>query len=193
MKSRRYLWFWLAGGLALGVFIAARSTRGQNILLDLRGKRMYLSIQGQDVLKRLEGFRPTVYPDSAGLPTIGYGHKLKPGEAYPDGVDDATATALLSDDIHTAEDVVNAAVSVDLTQEQFDALVIFVDNTASREPEKFTGSTLLRKLNAGDFAGAAAEFPRWDKVHVGGQLVANAGLASRRAAEAALFSEGVYA
>ena len=48
-------------------------------------------------------------------------------------------------------------------------------------------STLISKLNAGDFAGAAAEFPRWNKAHQGGVLVELPGLTRRRLAEQKLF------
>jgi len=196
MSSIARRWLWIAAALGLAGFVWARSTRGKNVLLDLTGGRMYLSIAGQDVLKQREGFQAQRYPDPPGQSvtySIGWGHKLKPGELFLDGVDEATANALLAADVHDTEDVVNAGVTVELLQAQFDALVIFVFNTSSREPEKFLQSTLLRKLNAGDTEGATAEFARWNKVHRGGELVADAGLTERRAVEARLFSSGQYA
>lgn len=78
---------------------------------------------------------------------------------------------------------VNALVKVDLTQNQFDALLCLAHNIGTEEDGLKT-STLLRKLNAGDFAGAHAEFARW--VYSGGVYVK--GLANRRSSEAALFS-----
>jgi lysozyme len=68
-----------------------------------------------------------------------------------------------------------------ITQSQFDAMVDFCFNAGRGN---FLQSTLLRKLNSGDFAGAAAQFALW--VHAGGEVVA--GLVRRRKAEADLFT-----
>ena len=73
-------------------------------------------------------------------------------------------------------------VSAELTQSQFDALVSFTYNLGA---SALARSTLLKKLNAGDYAGAAEEFERWDKCN-GKPL---AGLARRRHAEKSLFLE----
>jgi len=181
---------WIAGALAVAALVASRSIKAQNVYLDLMGQRMNMSIPGMDALKNHEGFSATVYLDAAGLPTIGYGHKLKRGESFPDGVDEATAIGLLAGDIQEAEDAVNAGVSGAISQARFDALVSFAYNVGAGA---FAGSTLLKKLNAGDLDGAAAEFARWNKIHVAGELVANAGLSARRNAEARLFSTGEYA
>ena len=81
-----------------------------------------------------------------------------------------------------AAQAVTALVRAPMTQCQFDALVSFVFNTGA---QAFSCSTLLEKLNAGDMAGAAAEFPRWCFA-TGKRLP---GLVARRAAEAALFSK----
>jgi lysozyme len=75
---------------------------------------------------------------------------------------------------------VSSLVKVPLNQNQFDALVSFTYNCGSGA---LKGSTLLRKLNNGDYDGAAAEFPRWTK---GGGVVLP-GLVRRRAAEMHLF------
>jgi lysozyme len=64
---------------------------------------MQISDQGLALIKSFEGFRQFVYKDTAGFPTIGYGHKLKPGESLPRGVTDAEATDLLRGDLVTAE------------------------------------------------------------------------------------------
>jgi lysozyme len=178
------LW-WAAGVLALVALAFSRSARAQNVLLDVLGQRMYLSIPGMDVLKSHEGYSPVPYNDQAGFPTIGYGHKILEGESF-DSIDDAQATALLAADIRTAEDAVNAEVRGAITQAQFDALVSFAYNVGAGA---FRKSTLLRKLNAGDSEGAASEFARWNRA--GGVIIA--ALSRRRDAEARLFSTGDYA
>lgn len=81
---------------------------------------------------------------------------------------------------------VNRLVTVVFNQNGFDALVDFAFNLGNNA---LSGSTLLRKLNAGDFAGAADEFPKW--CHAGGKLVP--GLLRRRQAEQRLFQQGIPA
>jgi GH24 family phage-related lysozyme (muramidase) len=68
------------------------------------------------------------------------------------------------------------------TQHQFDAMVSFAYNLG---PGNLASSTLLKKHKARDFAGAAAEFAKWNKA--GGKVMA--GLTRRRAAEAALYAK----
>jgi len=119
-----------------------------------------------------EGCRLTAYPDQGGF-SIGYGHR---GVAEGSTCTQEQAEAWLLEDIQWASAEVNRMVKVSLTQGEFDALVDFVFNIG---PVHFESSTLLKKLNAGDYQGAAAEFERWDKA--GGQVVA--GLLSRRKAE----------
>jgi len=75
-----------------------------------------------------------------------------------------------------AATAVNRLVTVELTQAEFDALTDFTFNVGVTA---FTNSTLLRLLNAGNYTGAALEFPKWDLC--AGQV--NQGLRNRRAAE----------
>jgi lysozyme len=121
-----------------------------------------------------------VYGDAIGLATIGYGHLIKPGEDFSAGIDETTADELLNDDANTAALAVSNFVKVGLNQNQFDALVDFVFNLGSAN---FHRSTLLTKVNASDFSGAAEEFRRW--VYAGGHPLA--GLIARREAERELF------
>ncbi len=90
----------------------------------------------------------------------------------------------LHQDVADAERTVNNAVSVSINQYQFDALVSFVFNLGAGN---FRPSTLLKKLNAGDYAGAAGELLRW--VNAGGQKLV--GLERRREAEKMLFETPV--
>jgi lysozyme len=92
----------------------------------------------------------------------------------------AQADAFLAQDLQQAADGVARAVQVQLTPNQFGALVSFAFNLGIGA---LGHSTLLAKVNAGDFAGASGEFLKWD--HAGGVEVA--GLKRRREAERALF------
>ena len=133
-----------------------------------------------DLIKRFEGCRLTAYQDVVGVWTIGYGHTE--GVGPRDRITVAMAEAWLYGDVRGYGWGVAHLVKVPLAQCQFDALVSFVFNLGVHALQT---STLLQKLNAGDFQGAAAEFIRWD--HAGG--VELAGLKARRIAECALFKE----
>ncbi|HEX6992235.1 MAG TPA: lysozyme [Gemmatimonadales bacterium] len=131
------------------------------------------------LLREFEGCRLTAYQDVAGVWTIGYGHT---GPDVQGGltITQPQADDLLRADAQKAGDAVLACVSVPLTDGQYGALVSFVYNLG---PGALAKSTLLRKLNAGDYAGAQGEFRKW--CHAGGKFYA--GLLRRRQAEAALF------
>lgn len=138
-----------------------------------------ISDAGMALVQQFEGLRLTAYRDVVGILTVGYGHTgkdVKPGEE----ISQTQARALLISDLQAAVAVVNHVVKVPLTQNQFDALVDFAYNAGIGA---LTRSTLLLKLNAGDYAGAAALFAEWD--HAAGKVVP--GLLRRREAEAALF------
>lgn len=147
---------------------------------------MKVSTRGIDLIKKAEGERLTAYVCPAGVLTIGVGHTgpdVKRGQT----ITAAQSDALLRKDLAHFEVAVAKAVKVPLTQNQFDALVSLVFNIGAGN---FASSTLLRKLNAGDYAGAAAQFGAWNKGRVGGKLTVLPGLTTRRKAEAALFGEG---
>jgi lysozyme len=141
---------------------------------------MQFSAAGMDLLRRSEGFRGRVYRDVAGLPTIGYGHRLLEGESFSGGISEAQAEEILAQDARAAELAVHRLVKVLLTQGQFDALVDFVFNLGAG---RLAESTLLKELNAGRCDAAAEQLLRWD--HAG--PAENAGLKARRQAEFALW------
>jgi lysozyme len=137
---------------------------------------------GLALTEQFEGCRLTAYQDQVGVWTIGYGH------TGPDVTPQLTITQdqaqdLLVQDVSSAAACVNNVVTLQLSQDEFDALVDFVFNLGVGA---FTGSTLLRDLNAGDLTAAAAQFDLWD--HAGGAVVA--GLLRRRQAEMAMFDSG---
>jgi lysozyme len=135
---------------------------------------------GMAMTRTFEGLRLTAYQDVAGVWTIGYGH-VGPEASAGKTITEAEADTLLRSDLAEAVACVNRALKVAITQKQFDALVDFCFNAGRGS---FLGSTLLKKVNAEDFAGAAAQFGLW--VHAGGEVVA--GLVRRRKAEAEMFA-----
>lgn len=134
-----------------------------------------------ELIKRFEGLKLETYKCPAGVLTIGYGHT---GADVVCGmkITAEEAERLLRDDLRHFEWRVQQLVTVPLTQGQFDALVSFAFNVGLGALER---STLLRKLNAEDYKGAAAEFGRWTKA--GGKDLP--GLIRRRRAERQLFEE----
>lgn len=128
----------------------------------------------------IEGFSPKVYNDSAGVPTIGYGHALKKGESYPHGISEAEGERLLRQDLKEAEDAVNDHVKAYLSQGQFDALVSFTYNVGSGT---FSKSGLLQYLNHGDYVEALRRLRMYNKHRKNGKLVVSVGLDWRRKME----------
>jgi lysozyme len=153
---------------------------------------MQLSAEGVTLLRELEGVEPEPYRDSAGLLTIGCGHlltrdELHSGKIYcgdrvirwKDGpLSDEEITALLAEDVGWAEACVEVAVHVQLTQEQFDCLVLWTFNVGANAMRE---STLVRKLNAGLYTEVPDELRRWTRA--GGQVLP--GLVRRREREIA--------
>lgn len=145
---------------------------------------MKTSDKGLSLIQQFEGFRAKPYKCPAGVPTIGYGATY-----YPDGrrvtmadkpVSEADATTMLRAMLTSYEAGVDRYVSVPLTQGQFDALVSFAYNLGL---SALKSSTLLRLLNLRDYAGAAAQFGRWNRA--GGKVLP--GLTRRREAERQMF------
>jgi lysozyme len=143
---------------------------------------MILSENGLKLIESFEGCRLDAYLDQVGIPTIGYGRIY--GVRMGDKCTQEQAEEWLSEDVKNSEDVVNDLVEVPLTQNQFDALVDFVYNLGSGNFEK---STLLRRLNKGDYQGASQQFEVWNRA---GGFVRD-GLTRRRLAEKKLFLGGM--
>jgi len=140
---------------------------------------MQYSGAGFSLTEKFEGCKLTAYRDAAGVWTNGYGntHGVVPGST----ITQDQAVADLKDNIQTSVNDINRLVTVQLNQDEFDALVDFDFNLGSKQ---LASSTLLALLNAGKFNRAAAEFDKWD--HGGGAVLA--GLLRRREAETAAFS-----
>lgn len=138
---------------------------------------------GVDLISSFEGTRFKAYDDGVGFWTIGTGTTV-----YPNGVkvkqgDTCTpeqAKTYFKHDLAKFEKAVNESVTVPLNQNQFDALVSLTYNIGSGA---FKDSTLLKRLNKGNYQGAAEQFLVWNKA--GGKVMK--GLVRRREAEQALF------
>lgn len=139
---------------------------------------MKTSDNGIGFIRAHEGCKLTAYQDGGGVWTIGVGHTkgVKKGQT----ITQVQADKFLADDLAPVESCINGKVTAALNQNQFDALASFVFNVGE---SAFKGSTLLKKLNAGDYPGAANEFPKW--CHDNGKTVQ--GLLNRRIDEQALF------
>jgi len=137
------------------------------------------SDSGLAMTEKFEGLELNSYQDQVGVWTIGYGH-TGPTIAEGQTITQDQAALLLQSDVARAVHFVNNAVTAAINQNHFDALVDFAFNLGNGA---LLTSTLLRDLNAGDFASAASQFPLWD--HAGGAVVE--GLLVRRQAEQTLF------
>lgn len=158
-----------------------------NDVLGIATDEMHVSPSGVDLICNFEGLRLKAYDDGVGVWTIGYGTTK-----YPNGIrvkkgDTCTleqAKAYMQNDLKAFEQTVNSAIKVPLNQNQFDALVSLAYNIGT---SGFKNSTLVKKLNAGDIRGAAAQFDVWNK---GGGKVMQ-GLVNRRAVERKLFEKAL--
>ena len=144
---------------------------------------MRMSAAGLAVVKEFEGLRLRAYKCPAAVWTVGYGHTSAAGNPIvtPELViTNAEAEQILERDMVQYEDGVRKFVKVELTQNQFDALVDFAYNAGVGALQK---STLLKKVNAGKFDEVPAEFMKWTKG--GGKELP--GLVRRRRAEVKLW------
>ncbi|CAB4327919.1 Lysozyme [Bacteriophage APSE-7] len=143
---------------------------------------MHISEKGLVLIKRYEGLRLKAYQCRAGRWTLGYGHthNINAGDV----ITQEQAEEFLREDIAQVTALLNTRRKVPLTQNQYDALCSLVFNIGGTA---FTTSTLLKKLNGGDYLGAASEFMKWSKATVNGKKIRMSGLIKRRQAEKALF------
>jgi lysozyme len=168
---------------------------------------------GLDIIKLYESCRLHPYLCPSNYLTIGWGHLLQPKwdaalfglpveelkriktecesagrltrEASKLFIYQEVADKLLAQDVKQTALFVHSLIRVPLNQNQFDALVSFVFNIKQNQ---FVDSTLRKKLNAGDYAGASKEFPRWKYGTVNGVKTVLPGLVARRETEQALFN-----
>lgn len=144
----------------------------------LRINFMKTSDNGRAFIRAREGVKLAAYQDGGGVWTIGYGHTrgVKQGQV----INHEQADEFLAGDLRQVDSCISERVTVVLNQNQFDALASFVFNVGRRA---FSDSTLLKKLNEGNYRAAADQFTRW--VYDNNQFVQ--GLYNRRVAERDLF------
>ena len=163
---------------------------------------MKISDNGINILKRFEGRvkiggKHVIYDDKTGKPvdsnkglpkgaTIGYGHLIKSGEDFRDGITERQATEILRSDILTAEFAVKDNITVPLSQNQYDALVSLAYNIGAKN---FAGSTVVKYVNDSNYHNTKyptleSAWKAWNKS--GGRKMP--GLSNRRHQEFSLFN-----
>ena len=142
---------------------------------------------GRALVKQFEGYRAEAYRCPAGVWTIGYGHTGGVKRGYT--VTPEQAEALLASDLSRAGLEVERLVTVPLSDNQFASLCSFDFNLGA---STLANSTLLKRLNAGNYAAVPGELAKWVKVRDPrtGRKKTMAGLVKRRAAEAELWVAG---
>lgn len=145
---------------------------------------MKISPRGLDLIKDFEGFSITSYLDVVNIPTIGFGNTFyEDGRKVKLGDQISKTDALKLLEVVANRDFADKifpSIKVKVTQSQFDAMVSLAYNIGAGA---FLKSTLLKKVNAGDFTGAGEEFLRWNKAN-GKEVL---GLTRRREREKQLF------
>jgi len=141
--------------------------------------KMNIGTKGLEMIKHFEGLELNAYQCAAGVWTIGYEHTK--GVQKGMVISEDTANEMLVEELNEYENYINTLVNVELNQNQFDAMVSWVYNLGGGN---LKASTLLKVLNAGDYAGVPAQMMRWNKA--GGKVLE--GLTRRRQAEADLFA-----
>ena len=144
----------------------------------------FLTKDGHNLIKESEGLRLTAYQCSANVWTIGWGStRGMDGRLVNEGeqITLDQARELYMRDINIFSGSVRKLVKVKINENQFSALVSLAYNIGLGN---FRASTLLRKLNRGDYEGCAGEFWKWRRAN--GEIVA--GLVARRERERIMFT-----
>lgn len=180
------------GMLGLVAGVAARETPVYQPQAQVQQGGHTTSEAGAQFVADWEQYRQNLYNDQANHCTIGYGTLVHRGPCdgtesaeFRAGITEPRARELLMTRVEAAADVVNQAVTVALTQNQFDALVTFAYNVGLGG---FRGSTLLTELNNGQYDAVPNQMNRW--THAGGAV--SAGLVTRRQREGDMFRDGTY-
>lgn len=136
------------------------------------------------IVAQFEGRPAATYKDAVGVVTGGYGHTGADVGKIGRPVSEQEAVDWLGQDLVKHGTGISRCIKVAVPVESLAAFESFSFNVGV---PAFCGSTLVKRLNAGDLAGACNELSRWDKA--GGRVLP--GLVKRRAAERALCLQGV--
>jgi lysozyme len=144
---------------------------------------MHISDEGLELIKHFEGCELEAYKCAAGVWTIGYGHTkdIQEGDKWSQDKADFMLWRELEEEY---EQYVHDYVHVPLNQSQFSSLVSWTYNLG---PANLKASTMLKKLNNGEYEEVPAQMARWNKATVNGKRTVLEGLTRRRKAEGQLF------
>ena len=175
-NTQKYIHFTKRSLLAFGIILSLSAAEGYLMQQKNRQAVAALAISAAALvgIASHEAFRGTTYKDSGGIPTLGYGETKGVVTGQTTTPERALKTLLNSTNEHAQ--VMSGCITVPLYQHEFDAYLSFTYNVGTGA---FCRSTLVKKLNAGDYTGACKELLKWDKVG-NKQLV---GLTKRRQAE----------
>lgn len=166
--------------------MAQRAAAGQAAQQPPAPPQMGVSDNGLSLMQKYEQYRPKTYVDGDTGHTIGWGHKLQPGESFPNGIDIESANKLFRHDVADAERAVRHYVKAPVNQNQYDALVSLAYNMGGRH---FGSTDVVKSLNSGDYIAAGTHFG--ELVHArrrNGSHGIDKGLAPRRTDEMNLFN-----
>lgn len=167
---------------------ATRSAITSKIVSQSTSKTQSIELipKGLDLVKEMEGFSSQAYLDTDGTAVIGYGQPKIAGVAVSMGesITQPQAEAALAEELRLIQRQILNLVEVDLNTNQLAALISLSYNVGFKF---IRDSTLIQKLNSGNYADAANEFLRWDKADVNGRIVQLEGLSRRRRLEKQLF------
>jgi lysozyme len=157
-----------------------------------RGLEVSMAVQcdaaGRAFIEREEGVVLRRYNDSAGIPTIGCGHRILSSEMaiYPAGctITQEQADSLLANDLRVAESAVSSHSPNGIGQNMANACISLAFNVGGGA---FATSSVARLMASGDWHGAADAILLFDKLMVGGKLVPSQALAARRMRERTMF------
>lgn len=169
--------------LAGGKLTQAQVDKINALINDIQAKGMKVDAAGVQLISDFEDLRLTAYDDGVGVLTIGWGTTVYPSGKKVNKGDKITleqAKQYKAHDLARFEKAVNDAVKVPLNQNQFNALVSLAYNIGV---SAFTNSTLVKRLNEGNYKAAADQFLVW--VNAGGKRMQ--GLVNRRNKEREVF------
>lgn len=146
------------------------------------------SQEGINFITKWEGLKLKKYKCSAGKWTIGVGHVMLPHENIPDEITKDQAESLLRKDLIRFENAVKKYVTVNLNQNQFDALVSFIFNTGEGG---LRNTSVQAAVNSQRWQEVPKYLQAWSKIRSNGRMVTNQGLLRRRISESELFLKPV--